>query len=366
MNPSRRIGILTFFTIDNYGALLQSYALLSKLRELGAEAQIINYNSVNNRSGLKQRLKHGVWCSIRMLFGYRIRKRKCLRFLDDYLGINNENRVYDISGSESIKKYDCLIVGSDQVWNPSITLDSAYRLDFAMPYQEKVSYAASFGCSDLPSQYIPLYQDSFRSFSSVSVRELSGLKIMEKLGIKADLCLDPTLLYTGEEWLHLLHIHQENSEQFVLCYLLSGNSMNLNIIKKAREFAKEKNLRLLVIGAREPMRLVSSSFVNYAGPKDFVQLINSAKYIFTNSFHGVCFSVLCCKPFNVFLKKGFARNNRIVELLTQLNLTCRIHYSFDEDLNQNTIEYQNVNNKLAEMRTASLAFLNKIIDKTNQ
>ena len=39
----KRVGVITFHNYDNYGAILQSYALQKRLRELGTYPEIIDY-----------------------------------------------------------------------------------------------------------------------------------------------------------------------------------------------------------------------------------------------------------------------------------------------------------------------------------
>ena len=45
MNKKKKIGILTFHNAHNYGAVLQAYALKTKLNRMGYDASVLNYQN---------------------------------------------------------------------------------------------------------------------------------------------------------------------------------------------------------------------------------------------------------------------------------------------------------------------------------
>ena len=113
------------------------------------------------------------------------------RFRHTYLirkpAIRNVDRI-------SLKKYSYVFVGSDQVWNPEITvgLDDAYI----------GNYAASFGGNAVPEEYKVDFESAVnKNFAAVSLREKSAVPFVEDILQRSVVdVLDPTLLLEQKEW----------------------------------------------------------------------------------------------------------------------------------------------------------------------
>lgn len=363
---SGKIGIITFVRSENYGAVLQSYALKASLAKMGADAEIVNYPIKYSKLPFPKRIIHMVWDLIRSFLGAAKKRRKITAFIKNKMGVRDD--FFDPQNLLVIRKYMKWIVGSDQVWNLKITDDPAFRLEFVIPNQQKYSYAASFGknCLDLSEEL--LFRRSLRDFKLISVREESGIEILRRIGYDAISVLDPTLLLTSSDWQN--HLNLANTGQckdYALCYLLTGNPLNRYIISRAYNYTSKNGIDLYVIGARETSILRfwdKVKYINTAGPEEFVELVLNAKIVFTNSFHGTCFSLIFQKQFITFLKGGAERNNRITELLEKLSLSHRIIEGFNdysEFSNISPINYSIVSPILEQLRQKSLNYLNSIV-----
>ena len=189
-----KIGILTFHWANNYGAVLQAYALQNVLTEMGHTVEIIDYKpawATDNQHIAIQNSFVGIINAI----GEKIKKETFNQFRKDYLHLShNKCKIGD-----TISDYDIVLTGSDQVFNPDIiegnhTFDYMYLLQTVASGILKCSYAASFGNSTLGSKYQMKYKQLLSDFRYISVREHSGVKIINKLGINAIEVPDPTIL----------------------------------------------------------------------------------------------------------------------------------------------------------------------------
>src|SRR5574344_619649 len=172
-----KIGILTLLISDNYGGILQNYALQTILTNMGHDVITVQrypgilkgdifYSLIKKKIIIKQNIRISLDNFIRFfkkkpLLAWTWERRKLFRILnDDILSFNTKHlKLTDIYYSPKAmlkdyykNKYEAYIVGSDQVWRPMYnnhTLVEMY-LSF-LPENLKVkriAYAASFGSSD--------------------------------------------------------------------------------------------------------------------------------------------------------------------------------------------------------------------------
>ena len=195
-----KYGILTFHRAANYGAVLQAYALRQSLLSMGHEAEFLDYRCIPVErvhsplyfrycSGLRERLKQFLRSPVKW------KKRVVFnRFLYRALDVDGAERL-DKDALEALPagKYDVLLTGSDQIWNPYLTCgDTTYLLDFAPEGTIRASYAASFGVSRIPEERIPVYQELLKQYDRITVREESGLACLREMGLTGRTALDPT------------------------------------------------------------------------------------------------------------------------------------------------------------------------------
>ncbi len=152
---------------------------------------------------------------------------------------------------------------------------------------------------------------------AISVREDSGAQIVKDVaGRDAEVLLDPTLLLSKQKWLEIAKVSQKPNGEYILTYFLG---------KKPKEAVQlisriSRDTKLPVINIAD----LKDKQAYQTGPAEFVDYINSAAAVFTDSFHGVAFSILLETPFVVYERIGSpSMYFRIETLLCKLGLTNR-------------------------------------------
>ena len=343
-----KFGILTFHEADSYGAVLQAYALQQTLCRLGCDSEFVQFETpANTASAPPAGGAASVFVRRLQIEG---QKRKALfdDFRQKYMQIS---RPY--LPTENIdEQYDCFLAGSDQIWNFRIPgADARYFLPFARP-EKRYSYAASFGADALPEKAIPWVSRQLSAFHGISVREESGCGIVRQLtGREAEVCLDPTLLLERSAWEALMP--QQSTEPYFLLFLLKYDE---DLAAKAREAAEKEGVSLRIVAASFMPQMGISAW-NTTGVTDWLCAIRDAQCVFTNTFHGMAFSLIFGKRLRVQLLGGelSSRNGRLEELLAFLDLSEATQRIVEPD-------YHKVWKTLEPRRSASLAYLRGIMD----
>lgn len=385
---TKRIGIITTFKANNYGAELQAFALQKKLRLMGYDAELIDYLFYKNKGyvysknstpwknfGLKDRIKHyllyrvlnpfiAVWGNC-LSSTMRQRTKNFREFHQNYSHMSKTYCSMDDLYAADLN-YDVYCVGSDQVWNPATAISiEPYFLTFAPKDANKISYASSFGVSTLPSETRQKYANGLNNLGAISCREEEGVKLVKELtGRDATHVVDPTLLLKAEEW--------KSISKSSLCptdskYILLYNIYELgSIYQLARRISRELGWPILKLCKRGFLLRKHKGVKNIpsAGPADFVGLIENAGLLLTNSFHGCAFAVNLQTPFWVILDQKASNNSRLYSFLKRLHLENRVL----EDTNLSNfdylqnINYDNVSESLEAWRKKSLAYLKSAIN----
>lgn len=338
-----KIGILTFWnTPDNYGQMLQCYALQSYLRTHGHETFLVRtgaewkpvsgfvpqlkdkirsasrltkyplYFTGKAFSNIFYMLTHGQWKQ------YTI-ERDFDSFRKEYLHCSDM-----IFSLEELKKNppeaDCFIVGSDQIWN---TRDGIYFLSWANESVKKIAYAASFGGLKGEQEFYDLIRPWIKRFDWISVREQSGLEICKQSGRDdTELVCDPTLLLKKKDYSKLGSApKQKPSKKFIFVYLL-GTRTRISM-PEVFAYAKSKGLDVVYVGSQG---VVDRFKREESTVQEWLWYVEHAEMVFTNSFHGIVFSLIFQKQFIAFPVYGAAvrMNDRINTILKFVQLEDHI------------------------------------------
>lgn len=372
-----KVVIMTTVLSENYGAALQAYALKEVIESLGISANNYRYNDplriLGSMSGI-QKIKHKLWkMGVAVITGNRKSKR-FTSFQENYLALTPKMFTSADQLRDNYGEYDVYIAGSDQIWNPDFFVyDTSYFLDFIPPEKRKISYASSFGKADfLCEEYSEKCGELLKQFKCVSVRERSGVDIVYKLcGKKAECVLDPTLLLTRDDWTKLVKT-QKKEEDFILCYTMPGDKIVTRAIEKvAQKLSLTTGLPLKRIGNKEydVLKFGRRSCDIEAGPEEFVNYFYRARYVVTNSFHGVAFSLNFGKdffvPINNALRTNTALHERLLSVIELLRAYEAIINTSDItsglDLKLHLIDHETVNERLQIERKKSLEFLKNAI-----
>lgn len=315
-----RVGILTFQFAINYGAMLQAYALKKYLSQPGINAELvpyypekfrIQYSTSPIESGLtiKKRIKN------LYLYPYRAKQiQKFLSFKDQYLYGDNVNESPNFPSLA--RNYDCLLFGSDQIWNTEISFnDPAYF--GAGTSGPKIAYAASFGTSSLNDSQLQFVKKYLPDFSSVSVREPASKLLLHENGIESEVVCDPVFLLSTQEWREMEESVRKIHKKYVLLYMLSNDD---KLLAEAKKYARANACDVYAIHPTLELRQSGVEMLEDVGPKEFLWLIDHAECVATNSFHAVSFSIIFKRHLlHIPNKKS---PGRTISLLHELNFDC--------------------------------------------
>ncbi len=367
----RKIGIVTFHRVLNYGALLQAFALRTAIMEIGVQAEIIDY-----RNDILEKMyeypgyfsQRGIKNKLRYIFYSRTEKKKRKRFeafRQNYLGIKDVTVYRKDDLSRLNGKYDAFFSGSDQVWSPHAhKLDGSFFLDFVSDPKKKYSYAASFGVAYIKKDYYGLYKKWLNDFQICSVREKQGEALIHQMmDIPVRIDADPVLLLAKEEWKSVLRFkEQRDSKKYVFIYSFGMTEIQ----KKMAIVCYKAGLKIYIVGESifNPLG-VPCEFVGDLGPKEFAEMLYGASFVITNSFHGTALSIVYNVPFALEYLVGSASksNSRLENIIAETNLQARIlteKTDFSAMLNSD-ICWNDVNALVNKMRTRSMDYLRECL-----
>lgn len=358
-----KIGLVTFYHIHHYGALLQAAATERAVESLGAQCEIIDY-FVNQDNSLFRRPTGlgSTAADVHTALHYKALSTRYRRF-EEFAARHLRISGHRFESLEELKAaelpYDVILAGSDQIWNPKIFPGGHFDPVFFGTFSQrrKIAYAPSFGVPHIPEGMEDELRGYLSQFSHISVRERQGRRIVEALTGKAvPVVLDPTLLLTAEQW-GAMAADPGLSGGYILCYCISRPGALAPYI---HQLAKETGLPVVQLcGIRQKVHPKALCVLD-AGPSEFLGLFRNASYVCTNSFHGTVFSIQFQKPFFTNLAPGELaepESSRTFSLLSTLGLTERIIGKGDTAGLEDAIDWAAAKARLDGARQASLNYL---------
>jgi hypothetical protein len=364
-----KIGILTQPLFNNYGGLLQAYALQKYLSKEGHDVLTIDFSKPDQTKKLV--VKDVIFNFIRKY----ILKRSVTRIFPEtkqektvvsqntarfrFENIRTTQPIHLMSDFDYIQKYnfDAYIVGSDQVWRPIYSPGlPAFFMSFVSDNSKikRIAYAASFGidnCNEYSQEKMPEYSKWLKKFDAVGVREASAVNLCEEhFGVKAEHVLDPTLLLDKKEYISLLEKdNTPKSRGNMMVYVLDIAKDKQDIIKTVA------NIKGLT-----PFSVMQDSVSGIYPPvTQWLRGFMDAEYVVTDSFHGVAFSIIFNKPFIAIGNKerGLARFTSILNLLGLQNRLVFTSSDLNKDIVNAEIDYERVNTLLSREKCKATDFL---------
>ena len=335
-----KVCIITQPLHNNYGGILQNYALQRVLRDMGVEPITIDY--IKRQPSCLRIVVSACKTFLLLCIGKKrpflrrnIRSKENNRFIGKYINSTKSVSYYSVDIVIE-EKAGAIIVGSDQVWRVKYnrdTIDDMF-LKFLKNYPiKRIAYAASFGVDNIQEytqEQITEYKKLLSEFDLVTVRESTGVDLCEKyFGVSAKMVLDPTMLLDKSAYLELCMEIPVNKTGFLAAYILDITQEKENIITKV---AKQRNLKV---------KYFTADTKSILSIEKWLAMFRDAEYIVTDSFHGTAFSIIFNKQFYVLAndKRG---NSRFDSLLSLMNLTSR-QVKTISDLSDDTIDWENVN-----------------------
>ena len=380
----KKIGLVCA-TLNNYGSLLQTYALQAKVEELGVSPEIIRYKEPVYRSIL--RLRNIEFLKVifkkvllRKFIGYKhkgfnnnlVKRANAFeQFKRDYLvrPVICKNKA---QLTEQARHYPLVLLGSDQLWHPMNLKMDFFTLSFVPDEVTKAAYAGSFGVSVIPPKMRTAYKKYLERIEYISCREDSGAQIVQELtGRSVPVVCDPAVLMTAEEWSSMLSDKVKPEGKYIFCYFLGNNPPQRDYVK-----ALKIKLKCQIVALPHIVEYVDSDegfadILPYnVGPSEFMYLIKNADFVCTDSFHASVFSLQFHKQFLVFDRfengNGSSTTSRIETLLKvvehpeRLIKKTSVAVKHIDEIKE--IDYTNVDNLLSEFRKESLNYLKSVLD----
>ena len=389
----KKIGLVIVTYGTNYGTFLQAFATQQAVRSIGFDTEILDINSVIedvsrarkkyfakqifNVSEVKSYssvLKGMIWERINSRYRDYLSNRRQFfaEFSKEHFCFAPKVDSWEAL-SEQCRKYDAILVGSDQLWRPANIAGDYYTLNYVPEEINKIAYATSFGLKEIRKNQVQAAKKFLSRIQHLSVREHSGAQIIEELlGRKAPVICDPSMLLDRSQWSEYLDEKPLIDEKYILCYFLGDHPAHRNF---ARRLSKATGCIIVGVLHIAGYLSVDEDFADAVprniGPFEFLNLIKNASYICTDSFHGCLFAALFEKEMFVFKRfsddNSMSTNDRIITLLSELDLESRL-LSGTESVGasvKDKIDYASVQEKIEAKRRAGFYYLSKALADEN-
>lgn len=369
----KRIRIVSFQNAHNFGAVLQAYGLQETIRSMGYEdVSFLNYNPkylenrynpISSRYIKIRSIKNFIgWCvTYPFFFISSIRRNAKFRRSIRTLLTQTKNKIIDENGLGT-EEVDVLVCGSDQIWNPGITgeIDPIFLGRGNYKYLGyAISYAPSTELSSLSEERARYIAKQLDEFKYLSVREAPVRDfLMHFTEKRIDLCVDPTIL-CGVNVFNMITSPRIIKEDYILVYAYDPKS---NAIRRLIESIPEYHrfsIHTILLGPKNFNNFFARIIHSEISVQDFLSLFKYSNYVITDSFHGLAFSLLFEKNFNVSFYEG--KNVRPQALLHQLDLDYRFVKTTD-DVQWDKLDYQSINERIERIREQSRNYLYKALE----
>ena len=378
----KKIGILTHYcNSKNIGGLLQACAIVNFLSAKGYVAEQIsfpfNYGKLHNivyprKITLKNIIKFpfnrikGLYFSLlnKQIAAKINHQNKLFSEFEHF--IPHSNVIYNNTNIvQANKEYEIFITGSDQVFASYLLPLSSYYGEFTTPDKKVLSYAASSDVKQMPGRYEQVFIQKLSRLNAISVREKTLKDYIERItDKKATVVLDPTFLLSPQQWLKIANPTPVPQKPYIFCYFLGGKTTWQR--QKAQAYTDKYgyqvvHLPYIMRSIRPADRFLRSQGRYDVGPREFIALINGAQCVFTDSFHGLAFSINFGKNFYVFNRDDQSgpdsMNARITDTLATFGLTARHITDKNAVLDNKPLDFTHAHEVLAREKNFSINWL---------
>ena len=184
-----------------------------------------------------------------------------------------------------------------------------------------------------------LLTNYMNNFDAISVRENTLCQALSKhVNRPVDCVVDPTLLVPSSIFQNM--VKKQTAERYVFLFTVQKGDLAYKI---AQRIAHEKNIIVVRLRATKRLNIqhrehhVKQLFAQ--SPERFIELINNAECVVTNSFHATAISLQLGKDL-YSVKSEYS--NRVKNLLSSVNLNSRYVSSAEEFKEEPAIDYNQV------------------------
>ena len=382
-----KVAIISCYLQHNYGSMLQAYATQMALDKMGYENETIDISGFNHEIR-KAKMKYFAKASLtsdillsKMGMAMNVLRRKISK--DGYGALARQrNEKFDAFaknhfrlssiyhsktelGQKCEENYSAVLVGSDQLWLPGNIAADYYTLNFVPESVNKIAYSTSFGQSELPKGSAAKASVFLKKIRHIGVREESGQELVKQLADRdVPVVCDPTLLFTGEEWMTVQQEKPLIDGKYIFCYFLGNNPPHREFAKRLRE---KTGCKIIALTHLDEYVKSDESYADETpydiDPADFLNLIRNAEYVCTDSFHCSVFSILYKRPFFTFRrytrKTRQSTNSRLDTLFHMVGISGRMMQGDEniEDCLKIKTDFDVAHKRLEIMRAKSYAYL---------
>ncbi len=348
----KKIGILTFQFADNYGAVLQCYALRRVINNMAdCRAEVINYipdsfqYSKTWENEYEEYLSH--------------KKRADFQY---FLLVNCGIDKPVIHSASEDEPYDYYVVGSDQIWSTGM---EEYFLPGIVDKAKCIAYAASIGLQeDAPGLRKDILKKYIPKFKYVSVREYVHAALIEKIcGRKCACLLDPVLLLDSADYERLMAREGLRQEKFIFFFWIKHDKEYMQGVEFANSLSRLLGIPIVhsLNFAPEYMFCNDGGCMQFEGIENFLWYVKNAEYVVTNSYHATLFAIQFRVPFYTFivqtmrsridtLCQRFAIKDRVITGYLPMGSVCK------------DIDFDAIWGQIREQRKESFRYLREALE----
>ena len=370
-----KIALVVFPIHASHGCILQTYALYTKLKEMGHIVTIVNRLStpINTMSSLRRafsNIKRRLNSSYSGPIFYRGHYPKAImKNLQPFVDAHFGNDVVTIYSREeavtlvSSQPFEAFVVGSDQVWRPKNVPDVChYFLEFVPMNSpvKRVAYAPSFGTGEWEynEEQYKICKKLISRFNAISAREDSGVELCKKyFGVDAKLVLDPTMLLSKDDYLNLLDDKEVRKEKKLSYYYLDESEEKMTFMNS---IANNLGLKSHRINTKTENRNAKIQDRIAPSIEDWLGGFVKSEFVIVDSFHAMVFAILFNVPFIVVanVARGMARFTSLLDLLGLSDRLVKDVTKAPLPILTQQIDWERVNSILDKERKRCSGFLN--------
>lgn len=270
------------------------------------------------------------------------------------------NNFNEISKDENVNSFIC---GADTIFCvDEFGMDEVYYANKkCMKDGYTFSYAASFGDSHFNDETYKILNQRLNNFKAIGIREAGMIDYIKEHvdnNIDVERVIDPTLLLTQDDYEEICSPQTESGD-YLLLYARRGNKI---MDEYAENLAREKNLRIIEISLNALNKDIHTMRYD-AGVEEFLTLVKNAKYVVTNSYHGMIFATIFRKPFVIFSREQC--DTKIVEVLNIMGLEDRLLINETKPV-YDVINYDDVFDKINVEKEKSIRYLKKQLNNIHE
>ncbi|MCU4499501.1 polysaccharide pyruvyl transferase family protein [Acinetobacter radioresistens] len=371
-----KVSVLTLPLWNNYGGILQAYALTLTLNRLGHDVIFLDVkrNKLKKPHAFIQSLRRWLKNKVLSKAGPYYPNQTELEFISSKTRNFVEKKIQPSSGwmqlselPEFSRGLDAIIVGSDQVWRPEYCPSiEFYFLGFAPKNIRKISYAASLGTDDwrFSDQNTLIAKNLLQKFNNVSVREKSAVDLIrDNLEVSAVQCCDPTLLLDTTDYLNIADIsNMPSGGAGLFCYILDPEESRMQGLEN---IGASLGYPIFYNMPKTFNKYFAKDPEAYVFPKveSWIECFQKSDFVVTDSFHGCVFSIIFNKPFIAIanIDRGYTRFESLLEIYNLKDRLFKSISDIDPNILKKEINWDSVNITKAQQKQYGIDFLKKAL-----